>query len=286
MPAAPAALKEINFGFLDLNTLKLDLDAALRGTTLKPFEQAEHVAALFPIIPLEQDASSETVEHLQEALKRVVPFLENLAGLRYYPPPTLLVDEYTITQVRSRVTVDKSKDDLSDERVSWALDVLQSLALTFHVSKLEPEGVRYNDDQVRQFYRLITDEAYSSFSDVRRASEYIFHGPVKAYVKGDERGSSNFPDLPSYLQRYFDHWLDYVKVSEQHQGDVPIEIGYSLPLSSLEEFGRRFPSVPFRVGKKVSWQRGPEPEYVWSISLSNFHRAIAVLRDVIFRSLA
>jgi hypothetical protein len=201
MPAVPAALKEIDFGFLDLNNLKIDVDAAIHGTTQKPFEQAEEVAALFPVIALERDAPPATTEQLQDALKRVVPFLETLAGLRYYPPPTLLVDEYTITQVRSRITVDRQPDESDD--VNWALRVAQSLALAFHVGTADfARGLK--EDEAKQLHQLKDEEDWGDYRHVRKLCEYIFYekGPVVAYLSGNDPFQIGDPKYLDQLKRY------------------------------------------------------------------------------------
>lgn len=382
MPAAPAVLTGINFGFLDLNMLKIDLDAAISGTTMKPFEQAEQVAALFPVIALERDAPPETTEHLQEALKRVVPFLENLAGLRYYPPPTLLVDEYTITQVRSRITVDKSPNEIAEGSVDWALKVLRSLALAFHVGAAQPnKGM--SDEQLKEFYGLRTEEETGDYHHVRKMCEGMFDSLIAAYLSGhdpiQDRGAKHLDDLkehirearkdrfvfsldedlgnilnaaeasdkremerilgvstlprlfelqeqqpnqfselldradseeflkiavkylngftqlfdgypttlqrsadfPTYLNKFFELWLRYVETAQNHRGDEIIEVGYSVPSSSLEKFESRFPHISFTRGKLRETFGGGEPEYEWSLRLSEYRRAAAALRDVI-----
>jgi hypothetical protein len=67
----------------------------------------------------------------------------------------------------------------------WALDVIQSLALVFHVGGLEPD--RLNDDAaLKQFYGLKTDVRLSDFRHVRKMCEYVFAGPVTEYLAGKD----------------------------------------------------------------------------------------------------
>lgn len=68
--------------------------------------------------------------------------------------------------------------------VTWAIDVMQSLALAFHVRKLEP---RLSDElELKKFYEIRSDLDFGDFTHVRKESEYVFHGPVTAYLHGDD----------------------------------------------------------------------------------------------------
>jgi hypothetical protein len=184
MPAPPEQLKEISFGYLDISALRLT-----EGGMAEPEENAKVapnvVTAVFPIIPLEGDLAPSVTAHIQEAMKRVVPFLETLVGLRYYPPPTLLVDEFTLRQVRSRLTVDKRESEADNVDTDCALKLIQSLALAFHVRRLEPEDAQ-SDDSLNEFYRLSAQLEVGDFKHVRQMCEYVFSHPVAEYLKGKD----------------------------------------------------------------------------------------------------
>ena len=54
-----------------------------------PYRSMDFSATVFPLVPV----SDNVVDIVRDAVKRAVPFLENLTGLRYYPVPTWIVDE-------------------------------------------------------------------------------------------------------------------------------------------------------------------------------------------------
>lgn len=129
MPRPPAVLSPIHFRYLDPQSLGQVADAV--GT---PRER--HVPAggdmevRFPVLVCASDPTGETTGVIRRALQSVVPFVERVTGLRYYPPATLLVDELIVAQARRTSEVDR-RHEPSDTAV--LLELLGSLCLAFHV---------------------------------------------------------------------------------------------------------------------------------------------------------
>ncbi|WP_152991599.1 toll/interleukin-1 receptor domain-containing protein [Frankia sp. R43] len=58
------------------------------------------VDVTFPVFTLVPTLANGNVERIGESLRTIVPFLEDLTGLRYYPPPTYVTDDTTATRLR------------------------------------------------------------------------------------------------------------------------------------------------------------------------------------------
>jgi hypothetical protein len=52
------------------------------------------------------DTPAQTLSEAQEDVAQAIAFLEETTGLRYYPAPTLLVDDFAVRSVRVVQTVD------------------------------------------------------------------------------------------------------------------------------------------------------------------------------------
>ncbi|WP_026239684.1 toll/interleukin-1 receptor domain-containing protein [Parafrankia discariae] len=105
------------------------------------------VDVTFPVFSLVPALSGGNVERIGESLRTVVPFLEDLTGLRYYPPPTYVTDDTTVTSLRRNCepdarhfAVEHTGDvppgvlDLGDEAVT---DRVRELLLVFHSHVLD-----------------------------------------------------------------------------------------------------------------------------------------------------
>jgi len=157
MVRPPSPLAHINFGFLDLRALNVPAGRAGDAASAEPQATWAGTAANLKILPVAQSEEGD-VAHLRQALSRAVPFLEHLIGVRYYPPVTFVVDAHTVQSVRS--VLDLTGDDStsptgndSTPLTDHMLNVLQSLALAFHVGKLS-EG---DSSEAREQFREVND---------------------------------------------------------------------------------------------------------------------------------
>lgn len=149
-PAPPNELSSINFAFLDVSNLKhaTGFSSPISNNQLSTKNPSLPVTVL-PILPSRSlDFQSIIQDHIIEA----VNFLEETTNLRYYPVPTLLVDEYLIKSARTINT--KDFESLLDDQKKRALalsDVLNSIALKFHMTKFIPQYIyRPSDFQERR----------------------------------------------------------------------------------------------------------------------------------------
>jgi hypothetical protein len=112
----------------------------------------------------------------------VVPFLEDLLGVRYFPPVTFLVDEHVVQATREVLTIDSSSD--SEEPPEPVLEILQALALGFHVGKLvDPET---GWDQRAAFFDAHGEESRANYDHVVQMAEYVFAGPARDHLAGKD----------------------------------------------------------------------------------------------------
>jgi TIR domain/von Willebrand factor type A domain len=165
MPPPPNDLSAIHFGFLDLAAMRSSLwkssedtmqevrsGNASGATTAQDSRErlpelelvpARNIQA--PVIPLTAGTTRQMLKGLRQALGNAIAFLEGITALRYYPVTTLLIDKYTVQQVRR---MQRTMDDIpeaTDEPPSEAKtdlelwrDVMRSLLLDFHVRKVPP----------------------------------------------------------------------------------------------------------------------------------------------------
>ncbi len=182
-PSIPKELGHINFAYLDTRQLQIIEDATIDGD-VKMAEKME-MDAIFPVISLTGEDTSDSMKVLQKSIGQAVSFLENLTGLRYYPPTTLLVDDYIVKAVRSHLVVDKAQEPVKkeDDNIEFVLDILRSLALAFHSRHME--SIEYHDEEwQKQFYGLKTDLDWQNFWHVRTSCEGGFVMLIEQYLKG------------------------------------------------------------------------------------------------------
>ncbi len=209
MPDPPAKLGHLHFAYLDIERLRVAPKQVQIDEEESNLPSSQISDAIFPVISLTSDDDQQSIATIQKSIGRAVAFLEHVTGLRYYPPPTLLVDEYVVTAVRSYLTVDKDGDkEPQDDEIGFALEILQSMALAFHVHQLEPKGLD-DEDQVKGFYHLNTELEWNDLLHVRNLCEYIFAHPVKSYLKGmdpfEQPSRDSVEDLHKRAQDTF--WL-------------------------------------------------------------------------------
>ena len=89
LPEIPSELRHIHF-----ERLQLDPSGKLsRPPVLAPMPVARKESIIAPVIPLAPDVTPDEVARSRAALGEALSFLEQTTQLRYYPVPTMLVDE-------------------------------------------------------------------------------------------------------------------------------------------------------------------------------------------------
>jgi hypothetical protein len=183
MPDPPKALHDLHFDWLDLTNLQVSESDTLdegEATPRKSYGTIETILnASFPIVDV-VDTDPEWVSWLQQRMGEVVPFLEKLIGIRYFPPVTFLVEEHMVKTVREVLTTDAS--DSGEDELVPVLDMLQALALGFHVGKLIGTPTRF--DQRAFFFEANDPKSREDFDHIVSMAEYVFTGPASKHFAG------------------------------------------------------------------------------------------------------
>ncbi|MET3973177.1 VWA domain-containing protein [Bradyrhizobium sp. S3.9.1] len=226
-PPLPPQLTSLNFAFLDLNQLKnpsagpwsrRDRDVPLKGSAKLP-------VAILPLLPR---ASANVCREIKADTSFAVEFIEQTTGERYYPVPTLLVDRYTVRNIRASETVDYEALDhhRQEALLDWA-SIIGSITVAFHVNNFwgDPdEGVeiaqraglnkpsfetlrRLSEGRPRSWLepswvRAGDNDELSGILSVRDAAALIIEAALAS-----ESASTN-ADLKGFLWKS-DHWKDW-----------------------------------------------------------------------------
>ncbi len=70
-------------------------------------ESLNITVSVMPVIPCDEDE----ISMVYEAVREIVPYIEQLTGLRYYPVPTYIVDEYTLIKCMNYPVPDRINND-------------------------------------------------------------------------------------------------------------------------------------------------------------------------------
>lgn len=378
MPKAPEPLNKLHFAMLDLTALKVSETDQQSVTSPRGFEKTSSKAtrfeAVFPLVPT-VDSSPEWVQWLQEKMGHVVPFIEELVGVRYFPPVTFLCDEHVVRAAREAVTTDGDINE--DDAVEHVLKILQALALAFHTGKLVDPNADWNERAA--FFDADAEDARADYDHIVYMAEYLFSGPTKEYLAGKDVFSKNrrslrqvleeisgggyrsdavemvswtlerlsisqraaiskeisdktlehlgsyndslskaaadsllksqlpeFADtcgiielfhhstphslihcktFPEYLSGFFHHWLGYIRVARSKLPELSIEVGYSVPQSSVEWLQQTFPNIRFLVTRTDKTWGDNLPVQYFKLSIADFERCVELMSEQLISSL-
>ncbi|WP_447602250.1 TIR domain-containing protein [Nitrospira sp. Nam80] len=181
MPQPPNELSHLNFSRLDTGALQVNQSETGMARPVSTASLEVRLKASFPIIET-VDSGSSWVPWLQERMAEVVPFLEDLLGVRYFPPVTFLVDEHVVQATREVLTTDSSGD--GEDALEPVLKILQALALGFHVGKLvDPE---MGCDQRAAFFEAYSNESRADYDHVVHMAEWVFARPIRDHLAGKD----------------------------------------------------------------------------------------------------
>lgn len=146
-PTPPTELSDLHFAKLNLDALARHVGHPIDLVEQQPQQQnagsqpayADLQAVVLPILT---GISEGIIKQAREDASYAVNFLEEVTGLRYYPVPTLLVDNYAVKSVREITTVDLQPENNSQkDRLLDLADILASICLDFHVREFLPKAV-------------------------------------------------------------------------------------------------------------------------------------------------
>lgn len=249
MPAPPEQLAESHFHQLDLE--RLGLKSSERAPT---FVQP---APAFPtppplsasVIPLSPGVDRGFLSELRATTAHAFGLVEYYTGLRYYPVPTLLVDEHVIRTVRRDVTTDfdlGTVDSCDQDHWQEVGERGLTLGVAFHVARFELGPDARWDAPVAEWYGL---PAHRS-EEIRAVKGYLEgmlalvrelakHGTATApHSNADLFGVDPKSDTRAFVAAVFSNWLDLLNWGlERHPNHIVVYQDGTR--SSLTEFRER-----------------------------------------------
>jgi hypothetical protein len=180
----PARLARLHFGFLDVSAFHLapEPETAAAAQASQPSAVGD-LKARFPVFEVVQVEAAD-IDRLREDLGKIVPWLEDLLSVRYYPPATFLVDEHAVRTVKA-VREPRGSDGAGqrDEiALRHSIDLLQCMALGFHVGNLIGEDMAFSERS--SFFGATDPQAEADYNHVAVLAEYLFAGQVRSYALG------------------------------------------------------------------------------------------------------
>jgi hypothetical protein len=265
LPPAPEELSQLHFTFLDLKAVR-------EGSPLSPYapEASDSVGGEQPagdgdgdseeltseaeirrarsipaaVVPLLVGETRQRLSAIRGDVAHAVAFLEGVTGLRYYPVPTLLVDEYTVRQVRRvREMVDEvppSEDgngsDAARKQVETWRDVLQSLLLEFHVAYVPPLK------RVRAAYSTgepgeLPDRNVPGFSEeilkgIKEFAEWGMYRWTEGFLDAAKASPSGTAPLSRPALNLLDRFLADARRADLQDNMKTVSVTFSRPTSS------------------------------------------------------
>lgn len=178
-PRPPAELGHLHFAPLDLAALEQQTKR-----TLAPAKAAEQTTLLpvpVTVLPVLPGPPPEMVAAVREDAAYAVSFLEQVTALRYYPAPTLLVDEHIVRSIRAVVTTDLAPPTGEEATLACAWrDILQAIALGFHSQNYTPPDRQEEFATAFGAGRLLSEE---QFHAVQMLCEAAIDQAVDPYIQ-------------------------------------------------------------------------------------------------------
>jgi hypothetical protein len=181
-PRPPADLSHIHFAKLDLAALALQTG---QSNLTEQMPQSATISVSVPalsvaVIPVLSGLPPEVQKTIREDTAYAINFLEETTGLRYYPVPTLLVDEYVIKSVRSLQTTEWAPPSEQVDQALALSDVLRAIELEFHVKRWRPKSSKIeNWETLFGKGKISTAEQYDC---LRKFCEGGFQATVIQYI--------------------------------------------------------------------------------------------------------
>jgi len=255
-PSPPPELKHLHFSRLNVDLLSLPQStpnpAALPGVATTPATAALPVAVV-PVLP---GAPAELAATVREDVRFAVHFLEEILNLRYYPVPTLLVDDHVVRQVRSNMTVDYTPPHGAEEEIQALGNIVGSIALEFHVRRLTPDRGLIDSDVIDHLFGRGTVLSEEEYDEVRSRAEYFVGQQVRAVLEG-ETGSVDATrgEIVTALREFSEKLQRLLETGLRAQGDFPVQGSYSVKPGSFQVLGTVVPDHSLRLQESqyASW---------------------------------
>lgn len=279
LPPLPPELSHIHVASLDIDAL-----ARFTGRSINPIQETEtpttaqkaqmgQTSASLPlfatVLPILSGTVQEVIVTIREDVAQAVRFLEEVTGLRYYPAPTLLVDDYAVKSVRALNTVDLPPENSTQKDYTLALaNIINSICLDFHVRNLRPQTVSYDSFPERFGSGSLLAEA--QFDAVRKYCEVVGYW-VENFIQQNETDVSwrqvrnellnlNLsifrPDLTfvDFISTFLRTVRMLLQEGLRNLGNFEFQSSYAIKPESWQLLQKEFPNLQLRVGQpRTDW---------------------------------
>ncbi len=166
-------------------------------------ESLNITVSVMPVIP----CSEEDINIVHEAVREAVPYLEQLTGLRYYPVPTYIVDEYTLKKYMDYPVNDR----INDEELKRDID--EFFRFFIPISRINREYYgKYNFSSIKGKYLGNEWDKYFKCTDeiasliIRYSSDLLY---ICNHISRNLSYNNYAPMLTEYLKDYKDEISKY-----------------------------------------------------------------------------
>ena len=194
---APDPMEEIrqyHFAPLDLEAMGVSVPQGMSRTAPQP-RTASAAAIPVAVVPLHDGVAQQALQQIVADVQQAVHLLESTTGLRYYPVPTLVVDEHLVASVRSLHTIDSAaRDDDAVRKILRLEKVLRELCLDFHRRCFRsPPEFKSAHDQKRHEWLRNSAEVFPALEEVVRPAWYV-RGAEAAAALGSSASHGSLAD--------------------------------------------------------------------------------------------
>lgn len=176
-PALPLILADLQLGFLDVEIWRSALEKK------KETQIAATTTILEPVvIPTLPGISKSNMNTIRNDISYAIQFLERTTELRYYPVPTLLVDEFIVQSVRKELVIDNApagKGESSPDQAMHFAEIVGAIALGFHVRFRGDFHVKSEEFDKTFGKSSLFSESF--FDKIRNYCEYIIKRLVEEF---------------------------------------------------------------------------------------------------------
>lgn len=241
-----------------------EIDDALQAIPVIPRSYpADSLDIFVPIYPI-VECEDSLLEMVRSGIKQAVPYLEKLTGLRYYPVPTFIVDEYTMESFVPIAPVDNDPDELQHD-ISEILRFFYAVCLTVHTGRFLPLDV---DPQGNNYYARLSHWSHKSREILVAACEGCVG--VFDYLKGGSYwfgGLSIIPEMnasPDFLGKIKIGLYEVLNIlKEIHRNRVADSLsheyfnGRDFPDTSIwrRHLKDRFQKVSLNIDDRGMWKK-------------------------------
>lgn len=182
-PALPDELTSIHRSTLDLRTLGLVSPAAGGPLASQSAPFPAKSSYIHPswctVIPI-VDVDERDLDSIRRETAMAATFVREFTALDYFPPPTLLVDEYTVAQAHSAVSHHAESPTLTSEEALALNETLRVITLGIHVRAFHPQGMDYKE--IRSKLKLPSEWSEKAYEEVMSVCERRITHLIKQWI--------------------------------------------------------------------------------------------------------